>query len=89
MAKHPKAVLSPLAPDRFPEMATVKGVSLAAGHCGIRGSGTSLDLMLTVFDKGTMAAGVFTRSSTAGAPVRWCRKVLAGGQARALVVNSR
>jgi glutamate N-acetyltransferase/amino-acid N-acetyltransferase len=88
MAKHPKAVLSPLAPDRFPDLAPVKGVRLAAGHCGIRGTSTSLDLMLAAFDKGTTAAGVFTRSSTAGAPVRWCRKVLPQGQARALVVNS-
>ena len=88
MAKHPKAILSPLAPDRFPELAPVKGVRLAAGHCGIRGTGTSLDLMLAAFDKGTTVAGVFTLSSTAGAPVRWCRKALASGQARALVVNS-
>jgi glutamate N-acetyltransferase / amino-acid N-acetyltransferase len=88
MAKHPKAVLSPLAPDRFPDLAPVKGVRLAAGHCGIRGTGTSLDLMLAAFDKDTTVAGVFTLSSTAGAPVRWCRKALASGQARALVVNS-
>jgi len=88
MAKHPKAVLSPLAPDRFPDLAPIAGVRLAAGHCGIRGTGTSLDLMLAAFDKGTTVAGVFTRSSTAGAPVRWCRKALAQGQARALVVNS-
>ncbi len=88
MARHPKAGLSPLAPDRFPHMAVVPGVRPAAGQCGIRGTGTSLDLMLAAFDKGTTVAGVFTRSSTAGAPVRWCRKILPHGQARALVVNS-
>ncbi len=88
MAKHPKVALSPLAPSRFPDLRPVQGVSLAAGHCGIRGTGTSLDLMLAVFDKGTSVAGVYTRSSTAGAPVRWCRRILPNGQARALVVNS-
>ena len=88
MAKHPKVTLSPLAPARFPKLGSVAGVRLAAGHCGIRRTGTSLDLMLAAFDKGTTVAGVFTRSSTAGAPVRWCRKALTGGQARALVVNS-
>jgi glutamate N-acetyltransferase/amino-acid N-acetyltransferase len=88
VAKHPKAVLSPLAPERFPDLAPVAGVRLAAGHCGIRRTGTSLDLMLAAFDQGTTVAGVFTRSSTAGAPVRWCRKALGQGRARALVVNS-
>ena len=44
--------------------------------------------MLAVFDKPAGAAGVLTKSSTAGAPVRWCRKHLANGKARALIVNS-
>ncbi len=44
--------------------------------------------MLAVFDDVASVAGVFTRSSTAGAPVRWCRKILPAGKAKALVVNS-
>ena len=38
--------------------------------------------------KDTAVAGVFTRSKCPSAPVDWCRKNLAKGTARALVVNS-
>ena len=37
---------------------------------------------------GTQVAGVFTRNRCPGAPIDWCRAALAGGQARALVVNA-
>lgn len=48
------------------------------------------DLMLAVLDEGTTAAGVFTLSLTASAPVERCRWALKAGkgQARAVVVNS-
>ena len=80
--------VSPLAPERFPDMAAVPGVRLGAGRCGIRASSTKLDLMVAVFDGPAAVAGVFTKSSTAGAPVLWCRRHLGGGVARGLVVNS-
>ncbi len=80
--------VSPLAPERFPEMHDVAGVRLGTGRCGIRKDSTKLDLMLAVFDRPAAVAGVFTKSSTAGAPVRWCRRQLGGGTARGLVVNS-
>ncbi|MGH6720261.1 MAG: bifunctional glutamate N-acetyltransferase/amino-acid acetyltransferase ArgJ [Alphaproteobacteria bacterium] len=60
---------------------------LATGASGMRYRGRD-DVLLAVFDPGTTVAGVFTRSSTAGAPVLWCRKALAGGAARAFVVNA-
>src|SRR5258705_3619074 len=41
-----------------------------------------------VMAPGTQAAGVLTKSKTASAPVDWCRKLLPGGAARVLVVNS-
>jgi len=88
MAALPKTAVSPLAPERFPDMLPVAGVSLATGRCGIKASSTKLDLMLAVFDAPANVAGVFTKSSTAGAPVRWCRKHLPKGKARALIVNS-
>jgi len=44
--------------------------------------------MLALFDKGTQAAGFFTKSKCASAPVDWCRAKLKGGKARALLVNS-
>ncbi|MBV9741516.1 MAG: bifunctional glutamate N-acetyltransferase/amino-acid acetyltransferase ArgJ, partial [Hyphomicrobiales bacterium] len=46
------------------------------------------DVLLAVMDKGTHAAGVFTRSKCPSAPVDWCRAKLKSGKARALVVNS-
>ena len=88
MTGTPAPSLSPLAPERFPEMRPVPGVRLGSGRCGVKQASAKLDLMLAVFDRPAAAAGVFTKSSTAGAPVRWCRKQLRNGRARALVVNS-
>ncbi len=79
--------ISPLAPDKFPDMPPVEGVRLAVISAGIRYSGRA-DLMLAELNHGTIAAGVFTRSKTASAPVEWCRRALKGGQASALLVNS-
>jgi glutamate N-acetyltransferase/amino-acid N-acetyltransferase len=81
------AALSPLAPARFPVLASVAGVRLAAFACGIRYTGR-YDLMLVELAPGSTIAGVFTRSLTAGAPVLWCRECLAGGTVRAIVANS-
>src|SRR6201998_3241215 len=79
--------VSPLAPDRFPGLAPIAGVRLAAFACGIRYTGRD-DLMLAELAPDTAIAGVFTRSLTAGAPVVWCRDCLPGGKVRAIVANS-
>ena len=79
--------VSPLAPTERPEMPTVGGVRFATGAAGIRYKNRT-DVMLALFDEGTSVAGVFTRSRCPSAPVDWCRSKLAGGTARALVVNS-
>jgi glutamate N-acetyltransferase/amino-acid N-acetyltransferase len=81
------AALSPLAPARFPELAPIAGVRLAAFACGIRYTGRH-DLMLAELTPGSAIAGVFTRSMTAGPPVLWCRDCLLGGRVRGIVVNS-
>jgi glutamate N-acetyltransferase / amino-acid N-acetyltransferase len=81
------AAVSPLAPARFPVLASIAGVRLAAFACGIRYTGR-YDLMLVELAPGSTIAGVFTRSLTAGAPVLWCRECLAGGTVRAIVANS-
>jgi len=78
--------VSPLAVP-LPELEPVAGVRLAAGAAGIRYSGRN-DLFLAEFAPGTTVAGVFTRNKCPGAPVDWCRAALAGGSARALVVNA-
>jgi glutamate N-acetyltransferase/amino-acid N-acetyltransferase len=68
-------------------MPAIAGVRLATAAAGIRYKGRT-DVLLAVMDKGTAAAGVFTKSKCPSAPVEWCRARLKAGQARALVVNS-
>ncbi len=79
--------VSPLAPKSYPDLPPVEGVRFATAAAGIKYKGRT-DVMLALFDKGTQAAGVFTRSKCPSAPVDWCRARLKGGKARALVVNS-
>jgi glutamate N-acetyltransferase/amino-acid N-acetyltransferase len=79
--------ISPFAPKHAPHIPAIDGVRLATAAAGIRYPGRS-DLLLALFDPGTTVAGVLTQSKTASAPVDWCRKHLAHGMARALVVNS-
>jgi glutamate N-acetyltransferase/amino-acid N-acetyltransferase len=68
-------------------MPPVAGVRLASTEAGIRYQGRS-DLLLVELAPGSAVAGVFTRSSTASAPVEWSRRAARGGQARAILVNS-
>jgi glutamate N-acetyltransferase / amino-acid N-acetyltransferase len=86
-AENPMAEVSPLAPERFPELPPIPGVRLAAYAAGIRYTGRN-DMMLAELAPGSAIAGVFTRSLTAGPPVLWCQACLSGGRARAIVVNS-
>jgi len=79
--------VSPLAPLQMPDMPVISGVRLATAAAGIRYTGRT-DVLLALFDSGTTAAGVFTRSKCPSAPVEWCRAHLRSGKARALVVNS-
>ncbi len=79
--------VSPFAPKSLPEVPAVAGVRFATAEAGIRYKGRT-DLLLAVFDPGTTAAGVLTRSKTRSAPVEWCAKNLQAGRARALVINS-
>ena len=77
---------SPLAPSTAPVLPPIAGVRLAAASAKIRYDRT--DVLLVAMDPGTVAAGVFTRSRTASAPVLWCRDILRKGVARGLLVNS-
>ncbi|HEV2650874.1 MAG TPA: bifunctional glutamate N-acetyltransferase/amino-acid acetyltransferase ArgJ [Rhizomicrobium sp.] len=79
--------VSPLAPKSFPSLPPLAGVRLATGAAGVRYKDRT-DVLMAVLAPGTQAAGVFTKSKTASAPVDWCKAQLASGQARALVVNS-
>lgn len=79
--------ISPLAPKTYPEMPTIKGVRLATAEAHIKYKGRP-DLLFVVFDKPANVAGVFTRSKCPSAPVDHCRKILAHGVARGVVINS-
>jgi glutamate N-acetyltransferase/amino-acid N-acetyltransferase len=79
--------VSPLAPASYPDAPAIAGVHFATAEAGIKYKGRT-DVFLALMDPGTTAAGVFTSSKCPSAAVDWCRKVLTGGSARALVVNS-
>ena len=69
--------VSPLAPAAgFPALPPIAGVRFAAAEAGVRYRGR-LDVMLAAIEPGASIAGVFTRSSTRSAPVRWCEAALA------------
>lgn len=68
-----------------PDLPAIAGVKLATGRAQIRYKDRD-DVLLVVLEEGTQAAGVYTRSLMAAAPVEWCRSC--APQARALVVNS-
>lgn len=78
---------SPLAPARFPDLPDVAGVRLAVARAGYK-AWDRTDLTLAELAPGTAVAGVLTRSKCPSPEVDWCRQALAGGRARALVVNA-
>jgi len=66
---------------------TAAGGFRACGFCaGLKASAP--DLALLVSDFPAAVAGVFTTNAIQAAPVRVCREVVAGGVARAVVINS-
>lgn len=79
--------ISPLAPKIFPDLPEVPGVRFATAEAGFAYKGRT-DVLLGVFDPGTVVAGVLTQSACASASVEWCRTHLPKGVARALVVNA-
>ncbi len=63
---------SPFAPERFPDLPEVAGVTLAAAAAGVKYE-DRLDVMLARAEGPALSvAGVFTRSLTRAAPVLWC-----------------
>ncbi|MBJ3761589.1 bifunctional glutamate N-acetyltransferase/amino-acid acetyltransferase ArgJ [Maribius pontilimi] len=81
--------LSPLAPERFPELPEIAGLRISTAQAGVRYKDRT-DVMLAVLDPGASVAGVFTRSATRSAPVLDCQAKLGGdGSAgAAILVNS-
>ncbi|MGL4636446.1 MAG: bifunctional glutamate N-acetyltransferase/amino-acid acetyltransferase ArgJ [Beijerinckiaceae bacterium] len=79
--------VSPLAPKSYPDVPEIAGIRFATAEAGIKYRNRR-DVFLALMDKGTVAAGVFTKSKCPSAPVDWCRLNLSKGSARALLVNS-
>ncbi|WP_050928935.1 bifunctional glutamate N-acetyltransferase/amino-acid acetyltransferase ArgJ [Aestuariivita boseongensis] len=81
--------VSPLAPERFPVLPVIDGVTFAATAAGVRYKGRT-DVMLALLQPGTSVAGVFTKSSTRSAPVLDCQAKLGGDASAgaAILVNS-
>lgn len=65
----------------------IKGIKITTTNCGIKYKNRD-DLLLVAFENGANVAGVFTQSSMPAAPVVWCKKNIAGGIAKALIVNA-
>ncbi len=79
--------VSPLAPEAFPSLEAIDGVSLATAQTGIRYKGRP-DVLLALLAPGTTVAGCLTTSKSSSAPVDWCKAGLKQGKARALLVNA-
>ncbi len=82
-----KMPISPFAPKTFANLKALAGIELQAMASGSRYVGRD-DLVLVRFSKTTQVAGVFTSSKIPSAAVDLSRAHLAGGKARALVVNA-
>jgi glutamate N-acetyltransferase / amino-acid N-acetyltransferase len=79
--------VSPLAPEAFPMLEAIAGVTLATAETGIRYKNRP-DVLLALMPKGTTVAGCLTTSKSSSAPVDWCKDGLKQGSARALLVNA-
>jgi glutamate N-acetyltransferase/amino-acid N-acetyltransferase len=78
--------MSPLARP-FPQLAPIAGVRIGTATAGYK-NWRRADVTLVALAAGTAVAGVLTRSRCPSPEVELCRARLAGGRARALVVNA-
>ncbi len=81
--------ISPLAPERFPDLPRIKGLRLATAATGIKYRERT-DVMLAVLDPGTAITGTFTRSQTRSAAVLDCQEKIGtcSAEGAAILVNS-
>ena len=78
---------SPLAPDHFPDLPEIAGVTLRVARARYK-NWDRCDLTFVEVDAGTSVAGVLTQSRCPSPEVEWCREALVLGRARGLVVNA-
>ena len=73
------------APDN---LLPVKGVRLAASHCGIKKDASAKDIVLLELAEGSSVAAIFTKNRFCAAPVTICRRHMAQQATRYLLINS-
>ena len=79
--------ISPLAPEKFPDMPHIEGVQLWTAETGVKYKNRP-DVLLVKLAKNSRVAGVFTKSIAPGAPVIWSRECLKNGANGGLFVNA-
>ena len=62
--------ISPLAPENFPKLPSVKGVLIGTAKSGTKYKGRR-DIFTAIFEKGTAVAGAFTQSDIKAEPVEF------------------
>ena len=65
-----------------------RGFVAAGVHCGLKKRRLDLSIVASTASEPSALAAVFTRNQVQAAPLLYCREVLAGGRARAIVANS-
>jgi glutamate N-acetyltransferase/amino-acid N-acetyltransferase len=78
---------SPLAPEKFPDMPALEGISMWVANSGAKYQNRP-DVLLVKFSEHSRVAGVFTKSTAPGAPVDWSRKCLHRRAKGGLLVNA-
>lgn len=80
---------SPLAPQGFPNLPVIDGVTFATAKAGVKYNDRA-DVMLALLAPGTSVAGVFTKSATRSANVLDCQAKLGSDSSgpAAILVNS-
>jgi glutamate N-acetyltransferase/amino-acid N-acetyltransferase len=76
-----------LAAPRAADLHPLAGVRIGVAEAGIRKANRK-DLTVFLLEPGAQVAGVFTKNRFCAAPVQVCREHLAGGDIRALVINT-
>ncbi len=82
-------IVSPLAPDLFPDLPRIAGLEAGIGRAGFY-KHERPDLLLLRAAPGSRAAGVFTTNAVGSAPTDWCKQALSAGRGavRGLLVNA-
>ncbi len=71
----------------WPDMPGIAGIELGVAQAGIKKAGRD-DVLLLRLCEGASVAGVFTKNAFCAEPVKMCKKHMAAGSPRYLLINS-